>query len=590
MKRSMQNINDLWDLEKIYKDTQQIDKDIKECSKLVENLVENKETMFDDIHTFEETMDNLFKYEILITKAYTYAHHKLDEEISNQESQMLFNKVYAAYIKNVQALNFFVPYVLKNSDKIESYLEDAKFAKMRKYFHNILRFKKYTLSEKEEQIITYTAEMSALPYKVFNSLVDTEFDFGYVMQDGKEVKLTQGNYNNFITHSNQDIRRQAFENLYVPFAKHNITLANLYNGQINTVKFNTKVRGFASNLDNALFSANISSKVYKNIVNAVNENISINHEYVKYRKNKLQLSELHLYDMYVPLIPSYDKDISFEESQDIILKSLSIFGDDYVNVLKQAFDKRWIDKYENEDKRSGAYSGGMYLTPPYILLNYSNKINDLYTLAHELGHSLHTYFTNKNQEYYNSSYKIFIAEVASIVNELILTDYLIENSSDKMYQAYIINYMLEQYRTTLIRQTMFAEFELATHQKVEESQELTADEFNDIYYKLNQRYFGDAVEIDEQIKYEWSRIPHFYYNFYVYQYATSFCVAIKVVNMIKDDKSNVGKYLEFLKLGDSVYPMDALKSLGIDLSEQSVFDEAMKSYGKMLDKFKEIYV
>lgn len=591
MKRVEQKVQNTWDLTKIYLTEQDLKKDITKAKIIVEKLELEKGTLFESINKFEQNINKIFEYEYLIEKAYTYAHHLLDQDIQNITSQKLLNYVEGQYLQNSQKLDFLVPEFMQNEQEISIYLQADKFIKYRKYFNNLFRFNKYTLSSKEERILALSANLTSLPYKAYTSLTDSEFEYENIKVGEATYPLTAGSYNVYLTNENKEIREQAFNNLYEPYKKHNNTLAILLNGQIHSTLFNTKARNYETNIQSALFSTAINQEVYQNLITVINENININHEYVALRKEILQTKELHMYDLYVPLLSEYDQEITYKQAQETILSALQPLGEDYLSTLQEAFSNRWIDLYENEGKRSGAYSGGAYQTMPYILMNYTNKINDLYTLIHELGHSLHTNYSNQEQDFFNAHYKIFIAEVASTVNELLLTKYLLKTSDSQAEKAYILNYLLEQFRTTVIRQTMFAEFEKDIHQTVEQNDAITSEELNDKYYELNKTYFGENIVIDENIKYEWSRIPHFYYNFYVYQYATSFCAAIQIANRIfAKDQEFTNKYIEFLKLGNSVYPLDALKTLGIDLSQKAVIKEAMIEYQKTLKEFKNLII
>ncbi len=589
MLRKEQNLEDTWDLSKIYEDPSQLKEDIIKCEKIIEKIIKNKNELFITYKSFVNNMQLVFEFESLIEKAYTYSHQLLDEDLQNSQSQELYSYVESSYINLIEKINFFVPEIMNNEIIIKEYLKDSNLKDYQKYFDNLFRFNKYTLSSNEEKIVTLSTKITSLPYKAYNSLVDSEFEYEDIIDEGKTLKLTKGNYYNYITSSKKTIRKQAFKNLHKPYKKHINTISILLNGQIQTKIFSKKVRKYDSNLSKALYQNNIETKVYTNLIETINENLWINHEYVSFRKQALAYDKLHLYDLYVPIISKYNKEIDFNDAKKTILKALNILGDDYIQILNQAFNNRWIDKYENDNKRSGAYSSGSYKTVPYILMNYANTINDMYTLAHELGHSLHSYYSNENQGYHNADYKIFIAEVASTVNELLLTKYLLNNTTDNEYKAYILNYLLEQFRTTIIRQTMFAEFEKDVNETVEKNDLITAEELNKSYLKLNKKYFGNEIELDEEIQYEWARIPHFYYDFYVYQYATSFCTSIQIANKIfEGDEEFTKKYIEFLKLGNSVYPLEALKTLNIDLSKKDVINLAMKEYEKTLKQLSDL--
>lgn len=588
MLRMDQKLEDTWNLSYIYEDQNLLRKDIESCNKITKDLVENKDALFKTSDSTYETIRCLEELDTKLEHAYVYSHHLLDEDILNSNSQELVAYVENNLTKMMEQLSFMNPLILENKDEISKYLGEERFEEYRKYFSDIFRFRDYTLSPREENIISMTSEMSSTAFKVYSSLVDSEFKFGSVKVGGEDVTLTSGNFYNFLTNPVREVRREAFEKLYTPYEEHNNTLSLLLLGQVKQASFYTKVRGYKNNMQRALYTNHIDTDVYQNLITVIGNNVDINHRYLQQRKKILGLKKLHFYDVYVPLIAEIDREIEYKEAEEITIKALGILGDRYTKKIEKAFANRWIDIYENENKRSGAYSGGTYAKPAYILLNYNNSLNDLFTLVHELGHSMHTVYANEKNNIFNAGYKIFVAEVASTVNELLLIHHLLEEASDSSERLYLLNYLLEQFRTTVMRQSMFAEFEMKLHSEVESDKEVTKETLNNLYLDLNKKYYGTGIDYDEQIKYEWSRIPHFYYNFYVYQYATSFCAAVEISNRILDKKENmVEKYLEFLALGDSVPPLKALKTLGIDLTKTDVLEHAMQSYRNIAEEFYE---
>ena len=371
------------------------------------------------------------------------------------------------------------------------------------------------------------------------------------------------------------------------YAKYKNTISNTFKENVDYLVGMAKIEKFNSSLEASLFSDNIDTTVYNNLIETVHKNLNVLYKYYDLKKEILNLDELHLYDIYVELIKDLDKEYSFEEAKEIVINALSILGDDYINNLKKAFDERWIDVYNNVGKRGGAYSSGFYDTNPFVLLNFEGKLNDVSTLAHELGHSMHTYYSCKNNTYNNSGYKIFVAEVASTVNELILNKYLLKNSKDKKEKLFILNNLMELFKGTIYRQTMFAEFERDMHKKYEDGEILTNELLSNEYYKLNKEYFGPNVVVDEEIKYEWERIPHFYYDFYVYKYAIGLSSACYIVDGIVNNKPNaLENYLKFLKSGGSDYPANELKIAGVDVNSSEVIESAIKMFDETINEFK----
>ena len=406
-------------------------------------------------------------------------------------------------------------------------------------------------------------------------------------ENGNLVEFTESNYSKFIHSSNREVRKNAFKLLLETYAKYKNTISNTFKENVDYLVGMAKIEKFNSSLEASLFSDNIDTTVYNNLIETVHKNLNVLYKYYDLKKEILNLDELHLYDIYVELIKDLDKEYSFEEAKEIVINALSILGDDYITNLKKAFDERWIDVYNNVGKRGGAYSSGFYDTNPFVLLNFERKLNDVSTLAHELGHSMHTYYSCKNNTYNNSGYKIFVAEVASTVNELILNKYLLKNSKDKKEKLFILNNLMELFKGTIYRQTMFAEFERDMHKKYEDGEILTNELLSNEYYKLNKEYFGPNVVVDEEIKYEWERIPHFYYDFYVYKYAIGLSSACYIVDGIVNNKPNaLENYLKFLKSGGSDYPANELKIAGVDVNSSEVIESAIKMFDETINEFK----
>lgn len=589
MKRQSQKEVNTWNLELIYSTINEMYLDQKTLEEYLEFLLKEQKSFLQTENMFANYMKNYFEFYKIASKLSTYASHKLDQDLKEHENLELISKLEMQLNKFQGKLSFIGPLLIKNKEQINKLLKDSVNQEYANFFKNLFRNEKYILNESEEEIIAKTEPMQGLPYKVYSTLVDSEMDFGEIEVDGKVQRLSSSNYGTILTSNDRKTRKEAFSKTYHQFEKYNQTLVNLYVGQIQGADFLVKVRKYKNSLQKSLHEDALNIEIYKTLIDSITKNISVNHDYMKIRKDLLNYNKLHLYDLYVPLIVEKKKEISAKKAEAITRKVLSILGIEYQEVVSEIFEQRWIDWYPNDNKRSGAYSGGTYQTPAYILLNYDNQLNDLYTLVHEIGHSVHTIFSDRNNSFQDSKYKIFVAEIASTVNELLLTYHLLEKSIDNHERMYYLNYLLEQFRTTVFRQTMFAEFELLTHEKLENEEAVTSKELNKLYLNLNHKYFGANVEVDQEIQYEWGRIPHFYYDFYVYQYATSFCIAIIISEGIyqKDDECKEN-YLQFLKTGNSKTPLETLKILNIDLSTSDVFDRAMKKYQEVLIEFEEL--
>ena len=421
-------------------------------------------------------------------------------------------------------------------------------------------------------------------------MTDADITFPNITVGGEEVELTESNYNTFIRNSDRTIRKDAFTKLLETYGKYKNTLAKTFSGNVELLVSMAKIKNFNSSIEASLYADNIPVSVYNKLIDTINMHLDVLYKYYDLKKEIIGVKELHLYDVYVPMVSSIDKKYTFKEARDIVIDALSVLGKDYITNLKKAFTERWIDIYNNKGKRGGAYSSGFYDTKPYLLLNFEGKYEDVTTLAHELGHSMHTYYSCSNQPYNLSSYNIFVAEVASTVNELLLVHYLIEHTTDKNEKLFLINQLLELYKATIYRQVMFAEFERDMHSSCEQGEILTNEFLKENYYKLVKKYFGKDVICDEEIKNEWMRIPHFYYNFYVYKYAIGLSCATKIVNgILNNEKGALDNYLAFLKTGGSMYPASELKVSGVDVYDENVYLDAINTFNKYIDEFKNIY-
>ncbi|HBF2562183.1 oligoendopeptidase F [Clostridioides difficile] len=576
-----------WKIDKMYSSKEEIEKDISKVKNLIQEVKEYKGKL-------SESKENLYKVlnisenaSRIVQNLYVYTHMKQHEDTRINDNQGRATKTEMLSTDLGVATSYIVPEILAiEENKLSEYLKDEKLSFYTKYIKDILRDKPHTLSEREEEILAATSELSTIPENVYDMLAYADMEFPEIEdEEGNKVKLSHSNYSLFIKSKNSRVRKDAFEGEFSTYEKYKNTFASTLYGGIKSEIFYAKTRKYNSAIEASLFSDDVSLDVYNNLISAIDKSIPNLNKYVELKKKFLGLNEIHMYDLYVPLTDKFDMDIPYDKAQDIILEALKPLGEEYLKVIKSAFDEGWIDVYDNEGKKGGAYSWGSYDSHPYILMSYKNDLNSLFTLIHELGHSVHSHYSRTSQPFLYSDYKIFVAEVASTLNELLLINYLLENSKSKDETIYLLNYYLEQFRTTVHRQTMFAEFEKIVHQRVESGEPLTADEFTNIYYKLNEKYYGKSAIVDKQIGIEWARIPHFYSNFYVYKYATGFSAASALSQQILSEGSTaVDRYINFLKSGGSEYPLEQLKSAGVDMTKKESIEEALNVFAELVNK------
>ena len=576
-----------WKIDKMYSSKEEIEKDISKVKNLIQEVKEYKGKL-------SESKENLYKVlnisenaSRIVQNLYVYTHMKQHEDTRINDNQGRATKTEMLSTDLDVATSYIVPEILAiEENKLSEYLKDEKLSFYAKYIKDILRDKPHTLSEREEEILAATSELSTIPENVYDMLAYADMEFPEIEdEEGNKVKLSHSNYSLFIKSKNSRVRKDAFEGEFSTYEKYKNTFASTLYGGIKSEIFYAKTRKYNSAIEASLFSDDVSLDVYNNLISAIDKSIPNLNKYVELKKKFLGLNEIHMYDLYVPLTDKFDMDIPYDKAQDIILEALKPLGEEYLKVIKSAFDEGWIDVYDNEGKKGGAYSWGSYDSHPYILMSYKNDLNSLFTLIHELGHSVHSHYSRTSQPFLYSDYKIFVAEVASTLNELLLINYLLENSKSKDETIYLLNYYLEQFRTTVHRQTMFAEFEKIVHQRVESGEPLTADEFTNIYYKLNEKYYGKSAIVDKQIGIEWARIPHFYSNFYVYKYATGFSAASALSQQILSEGSTaVDRYINFLKSGGSEYPLEQLKSAGVDMTKKESIEEALNVFAELVNK------
>lgn len=575
-----------WKVDKIYKDLDDWEKDFEELKKEAIILKDYS----GKLNTGEKILEYLKVNEKLSRKAeslFMYAHLKSDEDTSNSLYQSLMSKVdiYMAEFSSYTA--FFVPEILSLDDGfIEEEIKRLDDLKQFKFlFDDILKEKPHILSTEMEELLASASDCLDAPSAIHKILTNADMTFGKIKnEEGKTVELTEGNYSSFIRSTDRKVRETAFKQLFAEYDKLKNTLATSLTCSIKNFNFSSKVRHYGSALEASLKPNNIPVEVYKNAVKVMNDNLDSLHRYVDIKKKLLGLDKIHMYDLYVPVIETPKEKVEFKDGVNLVLEGLEPLGEEYLDIFKRGIKDGWIDVYENKGKRGGAYSWGGYDTMPYVLLNYNNELGDVSTLAHEMGHSIHSYYSRKEQPYYYAGYTLFCAEVASTTNEALLIHYLIEKEKDEKKKLYLINQELEQIRTTVFRQLMFAEFELYTHESLEKGIPLTAEDYNKAWHDLNVKYFGDKIVVDEEIDVEWSRIPHFYTDFYVYQYATGYAAASAFAKSILEGKENaVEKYKGFLKAGGSDYPIDILKNAGVDMTTDEPIKATIKRFNELLD-------
>ncbi len=570
--------------EEVMAEITNLENKIKEYAKYENHILDSATTLLDLLNLDKEVGMHL-------ERLYIYGHINNDADTKDVYYQELFGKIQNVYTKYLQATAFIVPELLKSDFKvIEKYLKtNVNLKEYTRLLKDIYRHKEHILSGEVEKALSSYAKLMSAPDEIMGTLTDSDLKFSNIIVDGKEVELTESNYSVYLRHPNREVRKQAFLSLYKTYGDFKNTLAVILRCQVEKDVTSANLHKFNNSLEAALFSNEIDPQVYHNLIECVHHNLEIIYEYWDLKKKMLKLDQLHLYDTYADVPLKDDTSYSFEEAKDLVLKAVAPLGDNYKEVITSAFTDGWIDSVNNEGKRGGAYCTACYSVHPYVLLSYEGKLNDVSTLAHELGHAMHYYYACKYQSYEDYNYSIFVAEVASQVNEILLCRYLLDNSQDKGEKLRIIDDLLQKFKSTIYRQTMFAEFELFIHEFTEAGNVLTYQNMCDKYYDLNKLYFGNKVIIDDEIKYEWERIPHFYMNFYVYQYATGFAAAVYLANKIyAGDKKVRDKYLEFLQLGCTKNPIDSLKVAGVDMTNAKVIDEALGFMKDLIKEYREL--
>ncbi len=582
-----------WNLTDIYKTPQQWEEDFK----WVENSISKFKEFEGKLGNSAKELLTCLKFDdevgIKISRLFLYASLSKDLDLGNAENQGRYERISALGAKLSAASSFIRPEILKiPEEKLWQFVESEEGLKVYKHqFDDLLRTKAHTLTPREEEIMALASPVTNVPYTAFGMFSNADIQFPTVKDEkGNDIKISHGRYGAAMYSTDREFRKRVYKGMYKPFKDYKNTLSALFNGNIKGLIFNAKARNYKSTREAALTPNNVPLTVYDNLVNTVNKNLAPLQRWGKLKKKILKLKELHPYDAYVTLFPSVKKEYTYEESIDILMKALKPLGEDYLKNLKHAIDNRWIDVVETKGKRSGAYSSGVsYGTHPYVLLNWSNQLNDVFTFAHEMGHNMHSFYTEKSQPYPYANYSIFVAEVASTANEALLLDYLIEHAETKDEKLALIEKQLNNITTTFYRQTRFAEFEQLVNEKTESGEALTPDLLNKYFGDMYQKYWGPEMVTDEEESYSWARIPHFYYNFYVYQYATSYAASQELVAQIKKEgQPAIDRFLSFLKAGSSMYPIDVLKTAGVDMTSPKPILAVVNKMNELLDKMEEL--
>ena len=576
-----------WKLEDIFETDDAWEEEYKETEEMLPELEALKDDLTEDAEHLLSGLKLIYSAQFHMERLFVYAMMRRDEDAKVSKYQAQVSRAQSLAVRMQSATAYLNPLLLSLSDeKMDSFINDPLLKDYSFELDKIRRNKDHILSEKEEKLLSGVGEFAGGPQEIFGMLNNADIDFGTVEYKGEKYPLSHAAYLEYLQNDDRDLRKLVFDQYYGAFKSHVNTIAATYSNSVKKDVFYAKARNYGSSMESELFYDDVPLDVYDDLIENVHRNLDTMYEYVDIRKKALGLDDIQMYDIYVPLADAEKYKYSFEDAKDMVLSALGVLGDDYIEVLKTAFTDRWIDVYETPGKRSGAYSWGVYGTHPYVLLNHREDLDSVFTVAHELGHAMHTYYSNSTQPYSKAEYVIFVAEVASTVNEILLTKHLLRTTEDPELKKYVLNHYIDQFRTTVLRQTMFAEFEKWSHDQLEKGNALTADSLNEEYLRLNSLYYGDTMGKDTTIQYEWARIPHFYNAFYVYKYATGFSCAAAIVNKIENDPSMIGRYRDFLRAGGSKFPLDILRDAGIEVGE--AVDLCMKEFRGALEEYKKL--
>lgn len=592
LNRNQVSIEKTWDLTKIFKTDDAFNEAIDDVIKKINEIASYKGTLNNGSAAFLQSIEGLLDLYRCVEQIYVYAHLKNDQDTTNTTYQALYARASALLAQASEAVAWFEPEVLSLSDEtIFGYFKaDKELTIYRHFVENILSNRPHVLSADQEALLAGASEIFSASSNTFSVLNNADLTFPVIEDEqGEKIQLTHGVYGQLMENVDRSVRETAFKGLYSVYEQFRNTFAQTLSSHIKVHNYKAKVRHYPSARAAALSSNHIPESVYDTLLSVVNQHLPLLHRYVALRKRLLAVNELHMYDMYTPILGEASIKYSYEEAKDKAMEALAPMGAEYLEVVQKAFNERWIDVIENKGKRSGAYSSGAYDTAPYILLNWHDSLDQLYTLVHEMGHSVHSYFTRNNQPYVYGDYSIFLAEIASTTNENILTEYLLETEQDPKVRAYVLNHYLDGFKGTIFRQTQFAEFEHFIHTEDSNGTPLTSEFLSDFYKNLNTKYYGSDVVEDPEIALEWTRIPHFYYNYYVYQYATGFSAAAALANKIlANEPEALNNYLTYLKSGSSDFPIEVMKKAGVDMTQPQYIEDAMRIFEMRLNELEEL--
>ncbi|GGH58490.1 oligoendopeptidase F [Paenibacillus silvae] len=590
LKRSEVPTEHTWKLEDLFADQKAWDQEYEEVSSMMKKASE-----FQGKLNQPDTLKACFEFEdeigLKLERLFVYARMHQDEDTANPTYQSLSQKAQKLGVNVGEALSYVTPEILSLPDaELDAFIKNEKLAAYTFTLEEMKREKAHVLSQAEEALLAQVGNLSQAPQTIFGMLNNADLKFPRIKdENGNEIELTHGSYIQFLENPNREVRERAFKAVYETYAKQKNTIAAALNANVTKNMFYANVRKYPSVMEMNLYGDNIPTDVYNNLVDTIHESLPLLHRYMDLRKKLLGVDQLHMYDLFAPLVDEYKMDITYEEAKQTVKEGLEPLGKDYAEALQSGYDNRWIDVYENENKRSGAYAWGAYGTHPYVLLNHKDNLNSMFTLAHEMGHALHSHYSDTALSYRDAQYTIFLAEVASTTNEALLMDYMLNKSTDPKEKLYLLTYYADQFRTTVFRQTMFAEFEKIIHERAEQGEALTPQLLSEIYYDLNVQYHGKNMVVDKDIEMEWARIPHFYNSFYVYKYATGFSAATSFSKQILEEgQPAVDRYIGFLKSGGSDYSINILKKAGVDMSTPQPIREAMSVFKDLIEQMEQL--
>lgn len=583
-----------WDLERVYQSIEDWKKDQQKLENKLNEFKHAKDQLKMNADKFLEVIEQYLEIMRIYEKLAVFASMKNDQDTTNSQYQELQGMADNLGTQVSEAVAWFQPALVHLDDQVvqDYFHQNSKLEPYRHFITELRSQREHLLSDAQEELLAAAGNIFGAPEKTFEMLSDADLKFPVVEgENGQQVELSEGTYSKLLESADQKVRQGAFKALYQTYGAFKNTFATTLTSQVQVQNYQAKVRHYASAKDAALSENHIPDKVYDVLIDEVHRNLPLLHRYVKLRGKVLNLDKVHMYDLYTPIVKESNLSFTYPEAQAKALEALQVYGDDYLQHVQEAFDNRWIDVVENKGKRTGAYSSGGYDTDPYILLNWQDGLEDLYTLVHEMGHSMHSYYTTHTQPYVYGDYPIFVAEIASTTNENLLTDYLLKTEKDPQVRAFVLNHYLDGFKGTIFRQTQFAEFEQWIHEQDASGKSLTADSISKFYGDLNKQYYGPAIYNDNEIAMEWMRIPHFYYDFYVYQYATGFAAATTLSQRIEDDDpAHTEAYLNFLKSGSSAYPIETMQKAGVDMTQRAYLEKAFKVFEERLNELEKLIV